>query len=232
LAASLLYSRFENPKNLRLNSLSHSKSIKHFEGLGIFIFNFNMAHEDIEVEVKFFVSKEDFLRIKKKLQEISRFVKTSEQSDEYFNIANRSFLDFEHPFEWLSIRKRGGKNILNYKNWYNNTQGDFTHCDEFEVLVDDSDKLTKIFSLIDIKSIITVDKTREVYNYCDELEIDMDYIKELGYFIEIESLKDFGSIEEARKRIFELAKELGINELSIADRGYAYMLMKKRGLTK
>jgi predicted adenylyl cyclase CyaB len=137
-----------------------------------------MAHNDIEVEVKFSVSEEEFLKIKKKLQDISKFVKTTEQSDEYFNIANRSFLEFEHPFEWLSIRKRGGKNILNYKNWYNNTQGDFTHCDEFEVEVNDSEKLSKIFSKIGIKSIV-VDKTREVYNYKDELEIDMDYKKNL-----------------------------------------------------
>jgi adenylate cyclase, class 2 len=191
-----------------------------------------MAHNDIEVEIKFSCSEEDFLRIKEKLKEIAKYVKTSEQSDEYFDLANRSFLDFVHPYEWLSIRKRGGKNSLNYKNWHYNSNGDFTHCDEFEVIVDDSDKLLKIFSKINLKSIVVVDKIREVYNYKDEIEIDMDFIDELGYFIELEALKDLGGIELTRKRLLDFAKEIGIDTTNMADRGYAFMMMKKRGLIK
>ena len=65
-----------------------------------------------------------------------------------------------------------------------------------------------------------------------EIEIDLDYIHELGYFIEIEALVDFGGIEETRKKIFEFAKELGIDTSNKVNRGYPYLLMKKRGLLK
>lgn len=191
-----------------------------------------MAKDDIEVEIKVSVSEEEFLKIKEKLKKIAKFVKITEQSDEYFDLANRSFLDVEYPFEWISIRKRGNKNILNFKRLYPPNSLEFTHCDEFDVDVSDAQKLAKIFSLIDIKSLVVVDKTREVYNYKDEIEVDLDYIKELGYFIEIEALKHFGDIEETRKKIFEFATLLDIDLSNKVNRGYPYLLMKKRGLIK
>jgi adenylate cyclase, class 2 len=191
-----------------------------------------MAKDDIEVEIKVSVSEEEFLKIKEKLKEITKFVKTSEQSDEYFDLANRSFLEPKYPFEWISIRKRGNKNILDFKRLYPPNTLEFTHCDEFDVEIDNADKLAKIFSLIDLKSLVTVEKTREVYNFKDEIEIDMDYIKELGYFIEIEALKHFGNIEETRKKIFEFAKEIGLDTNNKVNRGYPYLLMQKRGLIK
>jgi len=191
-----------------------------------------MAKDGIEVEIKVSVGEDDFLKIKDKVKSIAKFEKISEQSDEYFDLCNRSFLDVEYPFEWISIRKRGSKNILNFKRLYPPNSLEFTHCDEFDVEVDDSNKLAKIFSLIDLKSLVIVDKTRETYNYNDEIEIDMDFIKELGYFVEIEALKDFGGIVETRKRIFEFAKEIGLDVNNKVNRGYPYLLMKKRGLIK
>jgi len=191
-----------------------------------------MANNDIEVEIKVSVNEIDFLRIKNKLKEIAKFVKTTEQSDEYFDLANRSFLSPKYPFEWISIRKRGNKNVLNFKRLYPPNSLEFTHCDEFDVEIDDPDKLAKIFSFIDLKSLVNVDKTREVYNYNDELEVDMDYISELGYFIEIEALKDFGGIDKTREKIFEFAKEIGLDINNKVNRGYPYLLMKKRGLIK
>ena len=60
----------------------------------------------------------------------------------------------------------------------------------------------------------------------------MDEVEELGFFIEIETTKDFGSVEVARKKIFELAKELGIDASDPDKRGYPYLLMEKKGLIK
>lgn len=191
-----------------------------------------MAFNDIEVEVKFSVSETDFKKIKNVLKEIAKFDKISEQSDQYFNLANRSFLDFKQPFEWLSLRKRGEKKILNYKNWHYNNKGEFTHCDEFETGVEDLIKLEKIFSLIDLKNLVLVEKERETYNYQNEFEIALDTVKELGYFIEIEALADLGGIEETRKKILNFAaKNLGINLLKEVNKGgYAYLMMQKKGL--
>jgi adenylate cyclase class IV len=60
----------------------------------------------------------------------------------------------------------------------------------------------------------------------------LDIVKELGYFMEIEAMKNFGSVEETRKKLFEFAKNLGINVSKPDERGYAFLMAKKKGLVK
>jgi len=191
-----------------------------------------MASNGIEVEIKVSLTEKEFLQIKDKLNEIAKFEKKVKEEDEYFDLPNRSFLSYEYPFEWLSIRKRGNKNILNFKKLYPINSPEFTHADEFETEIGDADKLSKIFSAIDLKSIVIVDKIRECYNYKDEFEIALDNVKELGYFIEVEALVDFGGVEETRRKIFEFAEMLGVDISNKMNRGYPYLLMKARGLIK
>ena len=69
-------------------------------------------------------------------------------------------------------------------------------------------------------------------NHKDEFEIALDKVKDLGLFIEIEAIKDFGSVEKTRRELFEFAKSLGINVKNVDKRGYPYLLMRKRGLIK
>ena len=189
-----------------------------------------MAHDNIEIEIKIHLDEASFLRIKDKLTKIALFDKVSRQVDEYFTPANRNFLEPEFPFEWMSIRNRSGKSILNYKHWYPENAEVTTHCDEIETEVDGI-QLKKIFSALNFKHLITVEKQREIYMFQDEFEIGLDTVKDLGFFIEIESIKDFGSVEKTRKKIFEFAEILGIDH-SRELRGYPFLLMKKKGLIK
>jgi len=192
-----------------------------------------MANEHIEIEIKISLDENSFFKVKEKLKKIARFEKISKQIDEYFTPAHRNFVDPEIPLEWLSIRKRGDKNILNYKHWYLLGKSQIaTHCDEFETEVKDSGQLKKIFSVLDFKKLITVEKEREIYVYRDEFEVALDKVKELGLFIEIEAIKDIGSIEETRKKLFEFAENIGIDISKTDKRGYPYLLMKKKGLIK
>ncbi|GEM_PF-3640113 len=59
--------------------------------------------------------------------------------------------------------------------------------------------LEKIFSALDFKKLITVDKKREVYLYKNEFEIAFDEVKNLGYFIEIEAKKILRNRKDKRK---------------------------------
>jgi adenylate cyclase class IV len=60
----------------------------------------------------------------------------------------------------------------------------------------------------------------------------LDNVKELGFFIEIETIKDFDSVERAREKLFEFAQTLGIDTSNPDERGYAFLLMKKSGIIK
>ena len=191
-----------------------------------------MANKDVEIEIKIALDKGMLLKLKENLKNVAAFTKKSHQTDEYFTPAHRNFVEPKFPFEWLSIRKRGDKTILNYKHWHPEDAEIRTHCDEFETETENSEQLNKMFAALNFKKLVTVEKEREVFVYNDEFEIALDAVKELGYFIEIEAIKDFGGIEATRKKLFEFAKNLGIDGLKTDERGYPYLLMKRKGLIK
>jgi len=189
----------------------------------------NMAQYDREIELKFSLEDHEFLRIKEKLKQIAEFGKLTEQKDEYFTPAHRNFMEPRFPFEFLSIRQRGEKTILNYKYFYPENSEVTTHCDEFETLTEDPEKIRKIFLAIGMKPLVIVKKNRETYIH-DDFEIALDTVEELGHFIEIEAMKH-ENVEQTRKKLFDFAKSLGIIS-ETEKRGYPYMLMKKKGMIK
>jgi predicted adenylyl cyclase CyaB len=77
---------------------------------------------------------------------------------------------------------------------------------------------------------VTVEKKRDTYVCEDEFEVSFDTVKDLGYFVEIEVLKDFGSVEGAREKLIKFAERLGIDASKNDNRGYPFLLMAKRGL--
>jgi predicted adenylyl cyclase CyaB len=191
-----------------------------------------MAQDDIEIEIKIAASKEDFLKIKEKVEKIAVFANKTSHNDCYFTPSHRDFLAPKFPFEWLSIRKRGEKSSINYKHFHPENSERYTHCDEFETDISKASQLEKIFSCLNFRKLICVEKEREVYIYQETFEIDLDYVKDLGYFIEIEALKHMGSIADTRKKLFEFASILGIDHSKADKRGYPHLLMLKKGLMK
>lgn len=187
-----------------------------------------MAHNNQEIEIKISLNETEFHELRVKLGNIARFVKKTEQEDTYFTPYHKNFMQEKHPFEWLSIRKRGQKNILNYKHFYPEDSPVFTHCDEFESEINDFNNLKKIFLSLDIKELVIVNKTRETYK-TEEFEIALDNITDLGHFVEIEAIKDFGDVSVAREKLFLFAKSLGLDVTKTLNFGYPYLLMKKRG---
>lgn len=191
-----------------------------------------MAKNNLEIEIKIQLDKNTFFNVKEKVKKLAKFEKISHQIDEYFTPVHRNFVAPEFPFEWLSIRKRGEKVILAYKHYYPENVELTTHCDEFETEIENPDQLEKIFSALNFKKLVTVEKEREIYTYKDEFEIALDIVKELGYFIEVEAMKNFGSIEATREKVFEFAKNLGLDISKTDKRGYPFLLMEKKGLIK
>ena len=188
--------------------------------------------ENIEIEIKIEVQQGTFESFRSFLKEHARFIKDSFQSDEYFTPIHRNFLNPYYPFEWLSIRERNNKVILNYKHWYPENQEKSTHCDEYEVELSSYDNISRIFEALNIKSLCKVIKKREIFNYNDEFEVSLDIVEELGWFIEIEVKKDFGSIEVANQKLLEFATQMGLDTTKRNFRGYPYLLLEKKGMLK
>jgi predicted adenylyl cyclase CyaB len=189
-----------------------------------------MAHKDTEIEIKIPVSKSAFLRAKRKLLKIAKLIKVSHHLDDYYIPAHRNFLAPRYPYEWLTIRKRDGKSILNFKHLYPEETREKTHSNEYEVKIEGIEQLEKIFLSLNFKKFLSIDKKREVFQYQNKFEIGLDEVKKLGFFIEIECLKDLGSHQRARKELFSFAKNIGLDPTQKDQDGYALGLMKKEGL--
>lgn len=191
-----------------------------------------MASNDIEIEIRIPLEGKTFEKIKQKLLKIAKFAKSTQQVDDYFSPCHRNFVAPTFPFEWLRVRKAGNETVLNYKHFYPENAEKKTHCDEFETVIKNTDSLEKIFSALDLKKLVTVEKQRETYNYNNEFEVALDTVKELGHFIEIEAMNGVGGINATIEKLSEFAKELGIDVSKANDGGYAFLLMKKKGLIK
>lgn len=191
-----------------------------------------MAHNDTEIEIKIPIDRQAKEKVKEKLNELGEYIKTINQVDRYFTPEHRNFLDPEYPYEWLRIRQRNDKIVLNYKHYYPENAENTTHCDEFETEVEERDQIEHIFSALDFEELTTIKKIRQVYEFEDKFEIALDKVKELGFFIEIEAIKDLGSVENTRKKLLNFADRLEIDTTNTDKRGYPYLKMKKKGLVE
>lgn len=186
--------------------------------------------ENMEIEIRVPLDERTFSKVKEKLVKSSEFVKDSHQVDEYFTPAHRNFMEPHFPFEYFSVRRRGDKVILNYKHWHPENVEEATYCDEFETIVENGHNLEKMLTALNFKSLVIVEKEREIYTHNDEFEIALDTVKDLGHFIEVEAMKSFGSEEETRKKLFGFAENLGVDITKADNRGYPFLMMKKKGL--
>ncbi len=183
-----------------------------------------MAHNNTEIEIKVKVTKKKFMSLQKVLDSEAEFIHKLHHIDTYYNPESINFMKDEVPARWLSIRERGENILVNYKHWQSDKTGEFTHCDEYETKIENKLQLENIINALGIRAIATVDKVRRKYRYNDEFEVCLDEVKQLGYFIEIESVKDFGSVKKTHEMIREFADYLGLPETKSVPGGYAYQL--------
>jgi adenylate cyclase class 2 len=179
--------------------------------------------KDIEIEIQVRISDTDLLL--KFLSENAEFKGEKFQKDQYFSPAHKNFLDKRPIVEWLRLRE-SKVNSLNYKNWHHDDEGKSHHCDEFETAIEDIGQARKIFKALDIKPIVTVEKTRKVWDYKD-YEISIDSVIDLGDFVEIE-YKGKGKKVNPKivtDEMVQFLKDIGIKKIERNFVGYPFLLL-------
>lgn len=183
---------------------------------------------NIEVEIK--VEVNNLEELKKKVAELGKLIKSIKQIDEYYVPNHRDF--FAHkpqPIEWLRIRTNPNKVVFEYDKSINQkADGGQDYAEEYETEISNPDELKKILSFLDFKKIVTVEKQRE-YWMCGDIEVALDDVKGLGYFIEAEAKGDFKNPEEARKECINFLEKIGIeNDDNIQiKKGYPHLILEK-----
>lgn len=184
---------------------------------------------EIETEIRIKVSENEFYNVELFLKNNGNFLNKSRQIDTYYQPTYRKFLKngTEVISEWLRIGIRGNKKILNYKNWHEDV-----YCDEYEVEIDNEKNLDRIFKILNLEEIAKVDKIRSTYFYLDKYEIALDYVDNLGYFVEIEVKKYSENAMNEYDSLLKVAKKLNLNLNNIDKRGYSYHLIYKNEMKR
>lgn len=190
-----------------------------------------MAFDDKEVEIKLEVTAAELERVAAELARTAKPVKTATQTDHYYSPTHNSYVAHKYPYEWLSVRERQTKCLLNYKHFYPEGAEQHDYCDEYEVAIDDPDTARKMLEALGFKHLVTVKKTRSEFVVGTDFTIALDLVEGLGEFIEVEALHGTGSgVRGARTAVRTFAENQLKLDLTRADpRGYPYQLLRKAG---
>lgn len=182
-----------------------------------------MSEKFIEIEIQ--VKIEDKKALLNFLKKNGRLQGKKHQVDEYFTPSHRDFASARPINEWLRLRNADGEYSINYKHWYRDKKGESTYCDEYETGIEDIAKVKKIFSILDFKPLVKVDKTREIWRYGD-YEIGIDSVKNLGEFVEIE-YKGGKKVnpKETTNAMIRLLKKIGCGKIERNHVGYPFQLL-------
>jgi predicted adenylyl cyclase CyaB len=176
----------------------------------------------IEVEIRTMLK--DVSEAEKKLEEKGRLKNEKIQVDEYFSHPSRDFYANPKIREYVRIR-HGEKPTFEYHKAHI-TNGKKSHSEEFEVSIDSIKKMKEILEQLGFKPFVTVKKQRKVFDY-GNFEACLDSVDGAGVFLEIESKKDFGTVEKTRQECINFLKQLGIKYVPAPEKGYPDMLAEK-----
>ncbi len=185
-----------------------------------------MAHQDIEIEIKFPLRNSPDVR--KFLDSNGTIIsKAITQKDTYFVPVHRDFLEPEFPYEWLRLRETNEGSLITYKHFYPENVEKTDYCDEFETKVEKAGSIKKIFKSLDMREVVVVEKSRDSWLF-EQVTIAIDEVENLGSFIELEATLPYEDSQEGKKYLYsvleKLSADLGQEDL----RGYPYLIWEKQ----
>lgn len=177
-----------------------------------------------EIEIQVIIKNPT--EVEKKLRKVGKFVKTRKQIDKYFVPPDRDFFAIEPPIEYLRVRYEKDKNHLNYSFLHFDKNNQLIVTDEYETLTKEPEIIEEIFKKIGMIPKVTVEKIRKYFD-CNDFEVTLDNIKDLGDFMEVEAKRDFGGAEKTRKACLEFLNNLNVKYEQKSMMGYPRMLYRK-----
>lgn len=163
-----------------------------------------MKQDKVEVELRAPISRSDKLKF-----DDFNYVGSYHELDTYYEI-DRS---------WVSrIRKRTNEYYLTFKSSKRFGEGSWNEV-EFPITKSLAVRADRFFleNGFSIKAVI--DKKRKSFRK-GRFELNIDVIKGLGKFIEIELLSDRGEVDSSKKKIEMLMSKVGINPAKVSNLGY------------
>lgn len=187
--------------------------------------------KNIEIEMKYKITKEIYDEIVGFFKVENINVKIEKQNDIYFSPVHFPFFGGKIDNECLRLRVLDNKNILSYKKFIPATTGEPAHCIEHELEILDIEKIKCILNDLRIKEEFTLKKERKIFIYKNNIEIALDKVDDLGFFIELEIINQ-ENINDSLNEINGFIKKFEITEAMRNYEGYSYLLFNKENKKK
>ncbi|MEK6918064.1 MAG: class IV adenylate cyclase [Nanoarchaeota archaeon] len=183
----------------------------------------------LEVETKIKLLDSEVREMKEKIKQIGIFEKKGTKADDYFAIQNKQ----DYPKKAFRVRALKNKFEVNFKKWLVNLwTKDIVVKQEFEFSLEGKEQvhdLIELFRDLGFKEWVKKIKHNETYQWKKDkrASIEINKVKHLGYFLEIEYLCQPKELNRARKQIRAVMKELKIRPEQVDNTGYTKMLWYK-----
>ncbi|MEM4271773.1 MAG: class IV adenylate cyclase [Candidatus Pacearchaeota archaeon] len=174
----------------------------------------------IEVEAKVAISNPETIR--KKARQLGKFSGKKTKIDDYYTLENLQ----KYPKKSLRIRKMDGYYVINFKQSLGYKKG--VHAKkEVEFKVSDISNFLRLIEDFGFKKWLTKEKESEIYKISKNFQIELNKVKGLGWFVEVEYLANPGELKSARKKVNEVMAKLGFKRKDAIKAGYTKQLWQK-----
>ena len=180
----------------------------------------------LEVESK--VRIDNVRKLRNKIKEIATFEKKEDRGDDYFTLQKRGY-----PKKAFRIRNDGKKLVVNFKKHLPSLYRDGVVVKkEFEFQLTDTKHLDNFLALLEdfgFKEWVKKRKVTESYKYNADkrVTIEINKVKHVGTYMEIEYLAKRSEVKKAIRKVEEVLKKLGIKKDHIDNVGYTRRLYNK-----
>lgn len=191
-----------------------------------------MTHESMayEVEQKYRIDGQSETIMAGLLELGATAIGDVNQSDHYFNHPVR---DFATTDEALRIRSVGEQNWLTWKGPKLDQKTKTRR--EIEPALGDgnrtAEQISEVLTILGFQSVAIVKKVRKRFEFVRgsrRFEFAIDFVDEVGEFLEVELMAEQDELEAAQESLKNLCEELGLSESSIVRKSYLGMLLERR----
>ena len=185
----------------------------------------------LEVETKVKLDKSEVADLRRRILKIAKFNKKKNKSDDYFAIplSGRGIIK-RYPKKAFRIRDDGDSYVVNFKKWLRKY---WTNAivikEEFEFETKNPKKFLALMTDLGFKQWLKKFKISESYTYNKnkKVNIEINKVRHLGYFMEIEYIASKAELKKAIRMLENILRELGIEPDDVQNKGYTKMLWDK-----
>lgn len=170
----------------------------------------------VEVETK--IPIKEVVNVRKLVRKIAKFVKKETKRDDYYSLEY-----FQYPEKSLRVRDKGKVKEVNFKKRNAYSNGIYAKK-EVQFEISDTKGFFELISDFGFRKWLHKEKTTELYVTKDGVNIELNHVKKLGWFLEIEVLAKPKDVLSAHKKIVAVREKLGFSEKDSEPRGYTKQL--------